>query len=43
MGQPTFAVADNKDSYKESHKHYMTYHFKEPTENEKQKDSKTNC
>lgn len=30
LGQPTFPVKDNQDSYKESHKHYMTYHFKEP-------------
>ena len=28
IGQPTFPVKDNQDSYKESHKHYMTYHFK---------------
>jgi hypothetical protein len=30
MGQPTFKVSDNKDSWEESHKHYMTYHYKEP-------------
>lgn len=28
MGQPTFKVADKKDSFEESQKHYMTYHFK---------------
>lgn len=30
LGQPTFKVSDNKDSWEESHKHYMTHHFKEP-------------
>lgn len=30
IGQPTFKLSDNKDSFKESQKHYMTYHFKEP-------------
>jgi hypothetical protein len=30
IGQPTFNVKEDGDSYKESYKHYMTYHFKKP-------------
>jgi hypothetical protein len=30
LGQPTYPVPEKKDSWEESHKHYMTYHFKEP-------------
>jgi hypothetical protein len=29
-GQPTFNVKEGVDPWQESHKHYMTYHFKEP-------------
>lgn len=37
LGQPTFDVKENEDSWKESHKHYMTYHFKEPKDAEKER------
>lgn len=29
-GQPQFPVKQGLDPWEESHKHYMTYHFKEP-------------
>lgn len=30
LGQPTYPVAKGKDSWEESHKHYMNHHYKEP-------------
>lgn len=37
QGQPTFQVDEKKDSWQESHNHYMTFHFKEAGIDEKQK------
>jgi hypothetical protein len=34
-GEPVFKVSDTADAWKESHKHYMTYHFKEPEDAKK--------
>jgi hypothetical protein len=42
MGQPTFKVSDNKDSWEESQKHYMTYHYKEPSQNAQKQNSQGN-
>lgn len=39
-GQPQFKVGDNKDPYNESYKHYMEHHYKEPTDNDSQKENR---
>ena len=43
IGQPTFATKEHVDAWEESHKHYMTYHFKEPKiEKEKERQGSSN-
>lgn len=42
MGQPTFNVKEGADPYKESNKHYMTYHFKEPENAKKERERHSN-